>query len=101
VSHKTDKDRTLLNEIVALSKENPRYGYRRIWALLRREGWSVNKKRVHRLWREAGFKVPVRQRKRRRLGVGENGCARRRAEHKDHVWSSTTSSWTKPKMAAL
>jgi len=88
VSHKADKDRALLNEIVALSKENPRYGYRRIWALLRREGCSVNKKRVHRLWGEAGLKVPARQRKRRRLGGGgENGCARRRAEHKDHVWS--------------
>lgn len=72
----------------ALSKENPRYGYRRVWALfLRREGFKVNKKRVHRLWREAGLKVPARQRKRRRLGGGENGCARRRAEHKDHVWS--------------
>jgi putative transposase len=82
-----NKDETLLNEIVALSEENPRYGYRRVWALLRREGWLVNKKRVHRLWRGAGLKVPVRQRKRRRLGGGENGCARRRAEHKDHVWS--------------
>ena len=87
VSHKMDKDRTLLNQIVALSEENPRYGYRRVWALLRREGWSVNKKRVHRLWREAGLKVPARQRKRRRLGGGENGCARRRAEHENHVWS--------------
>jgi len=59
---------------------------------LRREGWSVNKKRVHRLWREEGLRVPQRQRKRRRLakkleGTSENGCARRRAEHKDHVWS--------------
>lgn len=56
---------------------------------MRREGWSVNKKRVHRLWREEGLKVPERQRKRRRLleGASENGCNRRRAEHKDHVWS--------------
>lgn len=78
--------------MVGLSRENPRYGYRRVWALLRREGWSVNKKRVHRLWREEGLRVPQRQRKRRRLakkleGRSENGCARRRAEHKDHVWS--------------
>jgi putative transposase len=77
--------------MVGLSRENPRYGYRRVWALLRREGWLVNKKRVHRLWREEGLRVPERQRKRRRLakleGTSENGCARRRAEYKDHVWS--------------
>jgi putative transposase len=74
--------------MIALSKENLRYGYRRVWALLRREGWHVNKKRVYRLWREEGLKVPDSQRKRKRLsGTSENGCTRRRAEHKDHVWS--------------
>ncbi len=75
--------------MVGLSRENPRYGYRRVWALLRREGWLVNKKRVHRLWRQEGLKVPDKQRKRRRLllGASENGCTRRRAEYKDHVWS--------------
>ena len=58
-------------------------------ALLRREGWRVNKKRVHRLWRKEGLKVPQKQCKRRRLlmGESENGCTRRQAEHKDHVWS--------------
>jgi putative transposase len=76
--------------MVRLSQENPRYGYRRVWALLRREGWLVNKKRVHRLWREEGLKVSEKQHKRQRLpilGESENGCTRRRAEHKDHVWS--------------
>jgi len=75
--------------MVTLSRENPRYGYRRVWALLRREGSLLNKKRVHRLWREEGLKVSEKQHKRRRLllGVSENGCTRRRAEHKDHVWS--------------
>jgi putative transposase len=74
--------------MVALSRENPRYGYRRVWALLRREGFEVNKKRVHRLWREEGLKVPDKQHKRRRLlGDGENGSKRKRAEHTDHVWS--------------
>jgi len=73
--------------MVTISRENPRYGYRRVWAMLRREGWPVNKKRVHRLWREEGLKVPDRQRKRRRLGDAEDSCTRRRAEHKDHVWS--------------
>jgi len=78
-----------LKEILALSAKNPRYGYRRVWALLRKEGFHVNKKRVHRLWREAGLRVPTRQRKRRRLRAGgsENGCTRMQAEHKDHLWS--------------
>jgi len=80
----------LAGRLAALSRENPRYGcYRRAWALLRREGWKVNKKRVHRLWREEGLKVPEKQRKRRRLAEGgsENGCTRKTAEHKDHVRS--------------
>lgn len=86
---KADRDRALLERMVTLSRENPRYGYRRVWALLRREGWPVNKKRVHRLWREEGLKVPHNQRRRRRLleGTSENGRVRRKAESKDHVWS--------------
>src|SRR5215210_2785657 len=87
--HKVERDRRLTERMIELSRENPRYGYRRVWALLRREGWPVNKKRVHRLWRKEGLKVPQKQCKRRRLllGESENGCTRRRAEHKDHVWS--------------
>jgi len=89
---KADRDRALVERMIELSREsreNPRYGYRRVWALLRREGWPMNKKRVHRLWRQEGLKVPEKQRKRRRLllGESENGCTRRRAEHKNHVWS--------------
>jgi putative transposase len=90
VSTKAGKDAALLKRMVALSEENPRYGYRRVWALLRREGWLANKKRVQRLWREAGLRVPAssRERKRRRLtGTSENGCTRRRAEYVNHVWS--------------
>jgi putative transposase len=88
VSTKADRDAALIQSMVALSAENPRYGYRRVWALLRREGWEVNKKRVHRLWREADLKVPAgRRRKRQRLGSSENGIARRRAEHPGHLWS--------------
>ena len=79
----------MAERMIELSRENPRYGYRRVWALLRREGWPVNKKRVHRLWRQEGLKVSQKQCKRRRLllGENENGCTRRQAEHKDHVWS--------------
>jgi putative transposase len=73
--------------MVVLSRENPRYSYRRVWALLRREGWMVNEKRLYRLWREEGLKVPDKQRKRRRLGESENSCTRKRATHPNHVWS--------------
>jgi len=69
-----------------LVRQHPRYGYRRIWALLRLDGWIINRKRVHRLWRREGFKVPVKQRKKRRLGISANSIIRRHAEHKDHVW---------------
>jgi transposase InsO family protein len=70
-----------------LARRHPRYGYRRVAALLRQEGWRVNTKRVHRLWRREGLKVPQKQRKRRRLGTSANGCTRRRAERADEVWS--------------
>ena len=74
-------------KIKELARKHPRYGYRRMTALLRRDGWPVNLKRVHRLWRAAGLKVPQAQRKRRRLGSSENSCTRHRAERPNHVWS--------------
>lgn len=81
-------DQALSSRVSELSRENPRYGYRRVWALLRREGWEVNKKRILRLWKEAGLKVPQKQHKSRRLlGSSENGVTRRRAEYPKHVWS--------------
>ena len=76
-----------MRRMVELAREHPRHGYRRVTAILRREGWSVNRKRVHRLWRRAGLKVPQAQRKRRRLGHGGNSCTRRRAERPNHAWS--------------
>jgi len=77
----------LLARVLELVRKYPRYGYRRIWALLRREGWRVNRKRVHRLWRPQEMKVPHNLRKKRRLGSSANGCARRPAGRKDHVWA--------------
>ena len=71
----------------ALVREYPRYGYRMIGAKLRQEGWRINHKRMYRLWRQEGFKVPKKPRKKRCLGHGGNSCVRRRAEHKDHVWT--------------
>ena len=67
--------------------KHPRYGYRRIWALLRRQGFVVNRKRIWRLWRQEGLKVPKKQRKKRRLGTSANGCVRQRAMRKDQVWA--------------
>jgi transposase InsO family protein len=69
-----------------LVRAHPRYGYRRIGALLRAEGFRINRKRVWRLWQQAGFKVPQQQHKRRRLGVAANGIVRRRAEGINDVW---------------
>lgn len=86
-ARKPDKDHALRQRLKAVSRRYPRYGYRRAWALLRREGWRVNRKRVQRLWREEGLRIVPRQRKRRRLGSSANGCTRLRATHKNHVWS--------------
>ena len=81
-----DRDRPLVKRMLELVRQRPRYGYRRITALLRAEGLRVNRKRVYRLWREEGLRVPQKQVKKRRLGSSVNGCVRHRAEHKDHVW---------------
>ena len=82
-----EKERRLVQRLLELVRQHPRFGYRRIWARLRREGWRVNRKRVYRLWRQQGLKVPRKQRKRRRLGSSANSCARRRPEYKGHVWA--------------
>lgn len=81
------EERRLVARMHALVREHPRYGYRRVTVLLRREGWRVNFKRVYRLWGREGFKVPKKTRKRRRLGTSANACHRRRAERKNHVWT--------------
>ena len=70
-----------------LVRKYPRFGYRMIGAKLRQEGWHVNLKKIYRLWRREGFKVPRKTHKKRRLGHSGNSCLRRRAEHPDHVWT--------------
>ena len=77
----------LVKRLRELALANPRYGYRRVAALPRAEGRTVNVKRVLRLWRAEGLKVPRRQRKRRRLGSSEAGTQRRRAGQRNEVWS--------------
>ena len=86
-SQPRDENDALVKMMLELVKRHPRFGYRRIWALLRAEGFAVNRKRVHRLWKREGLKVPVKQHKRRRLGSSDNGIVRHRASHKDHVWA--------------
>jgi putative transposase len=70
-----------------MASEYGRYGYRRITALLRAEGWWVNHKRVERIWRQEGLKAPAKQPKRRRLWLGDGSCIRLRPTHRNHVWS--------------
>ena len=82
-----DDERALVRRMRELSAAHPRYGYRRVWALLRAERFAVNRKRVQRLWRREGLRVPQTQRKRRRLGHSGNSCTRRNAAHANHVWS--------------
>jgi putative transposase len=77
----------LSRDIVRLAGRYGRYGYRRITALLRAEGWHVNVKRVERIWRREGLKVPRKQPKRGRLWLNDGSCARLRAERPGHVWS--------------
>jgi putative transposase len=80
-------EQRLVKRLRELSRQHPRYGYRRITVLLQEEGWRVNRKRVRRLWRQEGLKVPRKQREKRRLGSSVNGASQRRAEYLNHVWS--------------
>jgi transposase InsO family protein len=77
--------RWLHRQIVTLSQEHPRYGYRRVTVLLRREGHEINAKRVQRVRRQEGLQVSRKQRKLRRLGVST--AERQRATQANHVWS--------------
>jgi transposase InsO family protein len=80
-------DAALTADIVALATEYGRYGYRRITAMLRAAGWAVNVKRVERIWRQEGLKVPGKQPKKGRLWLNDGSCVRLRPERPNHVWS--------------
>jgi len=77
----------LITRIIELATQYGRYGYRRVTALLQIESWRVNHKRVERIWRQEGLKVPQRQPKRRRLWLNDGSCIRLRPQYPDHVWS--------------
>jgi putative transposase len=84
---KADDEAALTTSIVGLAKQYGRYGYRRITVLLRDEGWHANHKRVERIWRSEGLKVPPRQPKRGRLWLNDGSCVRLRPQWPNHVWA--------------
>ena len=83
---KTDEE-ALRSDIIRLATRYGRYGYRRITAILCGSGWHVNHKRVERIWRQEGLKVPQKQSKRARLWLNDGSCVRLRPTHRNHVWS--------------
>jgi len=82
-----DDEPALVKRMIELATEYGRYGYRRITAMLRADGWHVNHKRIERLWWREGLKVPSKQPKRKRLWLNDGSCVRLRPAHKDHVWA--------------
>ena len=74
-------------DMTELARQNGRYGYRRIATLLREAGWQVNDKRIERLWRREGLKVPRKQPKRGRLWLNDGSCVRLKPKCRNHVWS--------------
>jgi transposase InsO family protein len=82
-----DGEEKLISRIIELAIQYGRYGYRRITAMLQQEGWKINHKRVERIWRREGLKVPRKQPKRARLWLNDGSCVRLRPEYKNHVWS--------------
>ena len=85
--HTPEDEAALTADIVELATTYGRYGYRRITALLHQSGWVVNAKRVQRIWRREGLKVPQKQPKRGRLWLNDGSCVRLRASWPNHVWS--------------
>lgn len=82
-----DDEDALTTAILELASEYGRYGYRRVTALLRARGWDVNVKRVWRIWRREGLRVPPRQPKRGRLWLNDGSCLRLRPSWPNHVWA--------------
>lgn len=86
-SVKPEGDSALAAAMDKLRKRYKRSGYRGVWIRLRRAGWRVNRKRVHRIWKAEGWQIRKRKRKPRGRGSSENSCAVQRAEYRGHVWS--------------
>ena len=82
-----DADEPIRRRLRGISKADPRFGYRRAWAVLQREGFTVNRKRVQRLWRDEGLRVPPQRLKRHRVGTSTVPAERLVADHRNHVWA--------------
>jgi len=82
-----DDEAPLTAAIIQLASQYGRYGYRQVTGMLRNDGWRVNHKRVERIWRREGLKVPQKQPPRRRLWLPDGSCVRLRATHPNHVWA--------------
>ncbi len=82
-----DDEDALTKRVIELACVYGRYGSPKITALIRNTGWIVNHKRVERIWREQGLKVPKKQPRRGRLWLNDGSCVRLRAERRDHVWA--------------
>jgi putative transposase len=82
-----DDERRLTADIIELARQCGRYGYRKIAELLRQAGWTINDKRVERIWQREGLKVPHKQPKRGRLWLADGSCIRLRPQQRNHVWS--------------
>ena len=82
-----DDEEPLTTAIISLAGQYGRYGYRRVTALLHHQGWHVNHKRVERIWRREGLKVPQKQPKRGRLWLNDGSCIRLRPCWRHHVWA--------------
>ena len=80
-------EEALTADILRFAGQYGRYGYRRVYALLRSQGWKVSRGRVMRIWRHEGHKVPQKQPKRGRLWLNDGSCIRLRPERRNHVWS--------------
>ncbi len=96
-----DPDRQLRVWLRKFPKKHPRWGYRRAHTVAVREGWRVNRKRIQRLWREEGLRVPQKRRKRQRLGDSTVSAGRLVAEHPDHVWALDFRVMTAPRLDSM
>lgn len=87
-AQRADDEGALVKRIHELVGQHPRFGYRRIWAILKyQEGWRVNRKRIWRLWQQEHLKVPQRQHKKQRLGTSESSIIRQKSMGKNDVWA--------------
>lgn len=84
---KREKDAEVREKIVGLAEKYGRVGYRMVTDILRNGGDVVNHKKVERIWREEGLKLPKKQPKKKRLWLTDSSCIRLRAEYENHVWS--------------